>query len=95
MAYQTSRLYIGTRRGNIPDPPNNGNDLFRIAPCYQGEKVGFAVHTSAEELTLTTAYGKIRICFADPSLMMIRGENGLGLKLEKNMPPHDSMRRRK
>ena len=94
MAYQTSRLYIGTRRGIVPDPPVPGNDLFRITPYYQGEKVGFAVHTTAEELVLSTAYGKIRICFADANLMMIKGEKGLGLKLEKNMAPHDSMRQR-
>ena len=94
MAYQTSRLYIGTRRGIVPDPPVPGNDLFRITPTYRGEKVGFAVHTSAEELTLATAYGKVRFCFADPNLMMVKGEKGLGLKLEKNLPMHDSMRQR-
>ncbi len=85
-------LYIGSRRGTSAE--RSDNILMRICPMYKGEKLDYGVRTTAAELILRTVYGEIRICMADPNLMLIKGENGLSLKLERNMATHEMMKKR-
>ena len=56
--------------------------LFNLQPLYQGDRVPYAAIMRPTELILRTLYGDIRLCFAEPSLLLIRGENGLGLRFE-------------
>ncbi len=84
LAYQTARLYIGSRRGMPTGDPEQGKDMVWLAPVYDGREVGYAVRMTPTELILTTAYGQIRACMADDHLLLLRGENGLSLKLYHN-----------
>ena len=92
MSYATAALEIATRRGATAFRPNGS--LFRIIPTYKGHNVPYAVRTTATELTLVTLNGKIRFCFANPNLMLIKGEGGMGLKLERDMTAHEIMKKR-
>ena len=85
-------LYIGSRRGSVIE--RGDSVLMKIHPMYQGEKVDYGVRTTATELILRTVHGEIRCCFAGEDLLYIKGENGLSLRLEKNMPTHEVMKRR-
>ena len=84
LAYRTARLYIGSRRGMPTGDPEQGKDMVWLAPVYGGREVGYAVRMTPTELILTTAYGQIRACMADDHLLLLRGENGLSLKLYNN-----------
>ncbi len=90
--YTTGQLCIGTRRGGVSQ--RHTNELIRITPSYHGKKIGYAIHTSPTELTLRTAYGDIRCCFPEKGLLYIKGENGLGLQLDKEMEIHEIMKKR-
>ena len=88
----TTDLFVGTRRTgaqHLQDPM-----LMKLVPVYQGVRIPFTIHAEAEELSVITDYGCIRFCFADPSLILVRGENGLGLLLERDMEMHQMARRR-
>ncbi len=87
-----TRLFIGSRRGSVIE--RGDSTLMRFCPMYQGEKTDYEILTSAAELILRTAYGDIRLCFPEPDLLYIRGENGLSLRLEKTNGPHEVMKKR-
>ena len=94
LAYQGSKIVLVSRRSMPGDAPMISNELLYLYPTYKGERVGFAIRFGLTELTLTTAYGQIRICYADDKLMYIKGENGLGLQFEKPMRPKDIIKKR-
>ncbi|MBR6323224.1 MAG: hypothetical protein IKR59_10160 [Lachnospiraceae bacterium] len=88
----TTDLFVGTRRigaQHLADPM-----LMQLIPVHHGEIINFRIHAEAEELTIITSYGCIRFCFAEPSLILVKGENGLGLRLERDMEIHQMARRR-
>ena len=88
----TTDLFVGSRRTgaqHLPDPM-----LMKLVPVHHGAYVPFSLHAEAEELTVITAYGRIRFCFAEPSLILVKGENGLSLRLERKMEMHHMARRR-
>ena len=88
----TTDIFLGTRRTgaqHLADPM-----LMKMVPVHHGEIIGFSIHAEADELTVITAYGRIRICFAEPSLILVKGENGLGLRLERDMEIHQMARKR-
>ncbi|NLN45479.1 MAG: NAD(P)H-binding protein, partial [Clostridiaceae bacterium] len=90
--YAGGDLYIGSRRGIITSVPTNR--LISIYPIHHGKKVPYAVMATATELTLRTQYGNLKICMAEDKLMMIKGENGLGIRMNKQMVPHEIMKPR-
>ncbi len=94
LAYDTAKLYIGSRRGMPTGNPEQGKDMVFLTPMYQGREIGYAVRTTPTELILTTAYGEIRACMADDHLMLLRGENGLSLALHNRMRPQEQMKKR-
>ena len=94
LAYQTAKLYIGSRRGMPTGDPMQGKDMIYLTPMYHGREVGYAVRTTPTELILTTAYGEIRACMADDHLMLIRGEDGLSLLLHNRMRTREQMKKR-
>ena len=91
-SYGSARLFIGSRRGEVALRPDN--NLVDIAPTYHGEKVPYAVMTRADELYLRTQYGNIRCCMPEPGLLYFKGENGLGLRIDKAMGQHEVMKPR-
>jgi len=94
VAYSTAKLYIASRRGMPTGNPEQGKDMIRLTPVYAGQEIGYAVRMTPTELILTTAYGEIRACMADSHLLLIRGENGLSLKLHNKMRPREQMKKR-
>ncbi len=94
LAFQSGKLKIVSRRAMPGDVPGNSYDLLDLYPIYQGEQVGFAVKFAPTELKMVTAYGEICITYADANMMYIKGENGLGLKLEQNMKAKDCYKKR-
>lgn len=95
LAYQSGSLKLVSRRCMPGDVPGNSYDLMSIYPIYQGEKVGYAIKFDPTELKMVTAYGEISITYADPNMMYIKGENGLGLKFVQNMKAKDFYKKRK
>ncbi|MCQ2511914.1 MAG: hypothetical protein MJ092_00785 [Lachnospiraceae bacterium] len=94
LAYQSGKLKLVSRRAMPGDVPGNSFDLLNIYPLYQGEQIGFAVKFAPTELKMVTAYGDISITYADANMMYIKGENGLGLKVEQNMKAKDCYKKR-
>ena len=92
LGFASGRLMIQSRRGGTTKA--QGRDFAGIYPVFNGVKVPYAVHTTAYELTLTTAYGKITLCYPESRLLYIKGENGLSLRFEKNMVIHEVMKPR-
>ena len=91
-SYGGAQICIGSRRGEVGLRPTN--TLVDIAPIYNGEKIPFAVMTRPDELYLRTQYGNIRICMPETGLMYFKGENGLGLRIDKEMERHELMKPR-
>lgn len=81
IAYQSAKLYICSRRGMPTGDPEQGKDMVWLTPMYRGQELGYAVRMTPTELILTTAHGEIRACMADDHLLLIRGDDGLSLKL--------------
>ena len=94
ISYQTARLCIASRRGMPTGAMEMIKDLIFLTPMYGGREIGYAVRMTPTELILTTAYGEIRACMADDHLLLIRGENGLSLRLHNRMRPRDQMKPR-
>lgn len=90
--YGQTSLYIGSRRGAIVCNPDNR--LMGLKPQCDGHDVPYAVMTTATELIVQTRYGNIAFCYAEPSLLLIKGDKGLGLKLERDMMIHEIMKKR-
>jgi putative NADH-flavin reductase len=89
-SYGSAELYFGSRRGIPPD----NNNWFNFAPTYNGNKVACAVQTSAVELTIKTRHGSLLLCFAEPSLLLIKGDPGMGIRLERTMISHQQLKSR-
>jgi putative NADH-flavin reductase len=89
-SYGSAELFFGSRRGTAPADSN----LFNLAPTYQGNKVACAVQAQATELTVRTRHGSLYLCFAEPSLVLIRGDPDMGIRLSRNMTSHQQLKRR-
>jgi putative NADH-flavin reductase len=89
-SYGSAELFFGSRRGTAPADGN----LFNIAPTYKGKKVACAVQAAATELTIRTRHGSLYLCFAEPSLLLIRGDPDMGIRLNKTMTSHQQLKRR-
>ncbi|MBQ6602906.1 MAG: hypothetical protein IJH99_05860 [Eubacterium sp.] len=87
-----SDIFINTRRGSVIKLKSNL--LLQLIPVHHGEIIPFAVSATPTELIVRTAYGTIKCTFAETSLIMIKGENGLGLRLECDTEMHDFVRKR-
>ena len=94
VAYATAKLCISSRRGMPTGNPEQGKDMVWLTPVYAGQEIACAVRMTPTELILTTAYGEVRACMADDHLLLIRGENGLSLKLHNKMRPREQMKKR-
>jgi len=88
----TSELYLGSRRGGASHL--NSPNLMQFIPQYQGRNIAFSVTATATELTVNTAYGQIRFCFPTKSLLIVKGENGLSMRMFRDMAIHQMCRRR-
>ena len=93
-SYQAGTLYLGTRRGTPNGVLNRSNEMLYFTPMYRGSKVKCAVETTPTELTVKTDCGCIKMCFAEDSMLYIRGEGGLSLLLESRMLPGDAAKKR-
>ena len=82
--FGNTQLYLGTRHGSYM-LSETGNKMIDFAPIYEGKKVPCSVKAKACELTVLTRYGNIYICFAEPGLLVIKGDKGMGLRFEKQM----------
>ena len=68
------------------------DSYMQLVPVHHGEEIAYSFETTPTELLLHTAYGDIRCCFAEPSLILMQGENGLGIRLETMLPGHGVLR---
>jgi putative NADH-flavin reductase len=87
-SYGSTELYFGSRRGTAPADGN----LFNFAPTYKGRKVACATEAMATELTIRTRYGNLYFCFADPALILVRGDPDMGIRLNRNMVSHEQLK---
>lgn len=86
------KLYVGSRRGGAADRADNV--IMYLYPVYNGEKIDFGVRTTATELIFRSVYGEIRCCFAKENLLYVKGNGGMGLRLERDMKTHEMMKKR-
>ncbi|MBQ3864235.1 MAG: NAD(P)H-binding protein [Clostridia bacterium] len=91
MSYASNALEIASRRGAAAQV---GGSMLKLIPTYKGHNIPYAIRTAPAEMTLVSLYGTIRFCFARPNLLLIKGEGGLGLKLETNMHEHQLFKKR-
>lgn len=84
--------YLTTMKG--ASNATGKDSLIMLVPVHHGRVIPYAVETSPYELKLRTEYGDICCCFAESSLLLIKGENNLGLRLEKECGPHGVLRKR-
>jgi len=77
-AFGRAYVYLGTCHGAAT--VLGQHRLFAMQPVYQGERVPFAAVMKPAELVLRTLYGEIHLCIAEARLLLIRAENGLGLR---------------
>ena len=91
--YGSGRLSIGSRRGAISQWPDNR--LMDLFPVYKGAKVAFSIKTGPTEIRMVTMYGTITLCFPEPSLLYIKGEGGISLKMEIDKTQSGIIKKRK
>ena len=89
----SSDLYVAMGRGNVAALPSNLSTL--LVPVHHGEMLPYAIQTTPTEMTLLTAYGNVSLCYAEPSLLLVKGENNVGLLFQTDMVLHQFLRRRK
>ncbi len=89
----TTDIFLITGRGGA-NGGRGSNLCMQLRPMHHGVRVPFAVQGGPTELTLLTAYGNIRFCFAEPGLLLIRGEKELGLCMETDLDLHRIFRKR-
>jgi hypothetical protein len=80
-AYGAADPYIGSRRGMAAV---SDQKLVDLRPVCGGKELPCAVEASATELTLRTRHGSLYFCFAEPSLLLVRGDPGMGLRIYKD-----------
>ena len=88
----TVTLHLSSGKGAADTTPPDS--YMQLVPVHHGEEIAFAMEMKAEELTLHTAYGEIRCCFAEPGLLLLKGDGGLGIRFETMLPPHGVIRKR-
>ncbi|MDR3334159.1 MAG: NAD(P)H-binding protein [Treponema sp.] len=89
-SYGSAELFFGSRRGTAPEDSR----LFNFAPTYNGKKVACAVQAMATELTIRTRHGNLYLCFAESSLLLIKGDQGMGIRLNRTMTSHQQLKPR-
>ncbi len=93
-SYGSAKLYIGSRRDGALRRIIPSAKLFDISPIYQGHKVPYSLLTTPTELLIRTQHGNLRACFPEENLMLIKGENGLGVRIDGNLTNHEMMKPR-
>lgn len=88
----TVTLHLTSGKGAADTTPPDS--YMQLVPVHHGEEIAFATETTPEELILHTAYGDIRCCFAEPSLLLVKGEGGLGIRFETILQAHGVIRKR-
>lgn len=83
------RAYATLRTNHAAAALAHTHTLFNLFPLYEGERVPYAVIMKPTELILRTLYGDVRICIAEPKLILFQGENGLGLRLASSTDRFD------
>ena len=89
----TADVFLITGRGGAAGA-RGGSQCMMLRPMHHGVRVPFAVQGGPTELKLLTAYGDICFCFAETGLLLIKGENKLGLCLEADLDLHRIFRKR-
>ncbi|MDR1568927.1 MAG: NAD(P)H-binding protein [Oscillospiraceae bacterium] len=82
--YGNTMLHLGSRHGSCI-LTDTGNKLIDFAPTYNGQKVPCSIKTKATELTVLTRFGNLSLCFAEPELLIIKGDKGMGMRFDKDM----------
>ncbi|MBO4330757.1 MAG: NAD(P)H-binding protein, partial [Oscillospiraceae bacterium] len=95
--YGKGKLFLTTSRGNrAHGQSDEGSELFRIYPTFEGKRVAFATQQiGPAELVLHTRRGDIRFTWASVSRLMAEGDPGMGLEWTRNAAPYESVRARK
>ena len=88
----TVTLHLTSGKGSANNHPTES--YMQLVPVHHGEEIAYAIETKPTELLLHTAYGDIKCCFAEPSLMLMQGENELGIRFETMLPGHGVIRKR-
>ena len=83
------RAYATLKTNHAAAALAHTHTLFNLFPLYEGERVPYAVIMKPTELILRTLYGDVRICIAEPKLILFQGENGLGLRLASSTDRFD------
>lgn len=92
--YGAARLYLGSRRDGAKKRIIPSNKLFDLAPIYNGHKLPYSVLTTPTELLIRTQVGNIRVCCPEESVMLFKGEKGLGIRIDGNLTSHEMMKPR-
>lgn len=80
VGYGRSKIYLGTVHGSAV--LTNKEKLYYFYPLYKGERCPYAVTTTPTELIMNTMYGQVRICIAEPKLIIVSSQDGLGLRIQ-------------
>ena len=82
--YGNTSLYLGTRHGSYM-LVDTGHKLIDFWPTFEGKKVPASLKTKSTELMVLTRFGNISMCFAEPGMLIIKGDKGMGLHFYKEM----------
>ena len=80
VTYGRSKMYLATVHGNAI--LTNRKKMYYIYPLYEGERVPYSVTNTPTELIMNTMYGQVRICIAEPRLILFRGDNNMGVRIQ-------------
>ncbi len=61
---------------------------------FEGHKVPYSLLTTPTELLIRTQHGNVRVCFPEENLMLLRTENGLGIRIDGDLTAHEMMKPR-
>lgn len=92
--YGAAKLYLGSRRDGALRRIVPSSKLFDISPIHNGHKVAYSLLTTPTELLIRTQVGNLRVCFPEESLMLIKGENSLGIRIDGNLTSHEIIKPR-
>ena len=87
----TVTLHLTSGKGPANLTPM-ADSYMQLVPVHHGEEIAYAFETTPTECILHTAYGDIKCCFAEPTLILMQGENGLGVRFETILPMHGVLR---
>ena len=91
--YGSAELRLITHHGGKIQAKDK-EKLLDIYPTFGGNKVPFSIQAELSQLTVHTRHGQIRFTFADATLLLAEGDPGMGLKLEKQMEQHETVKPR-